>query len=174
MEMNYCRRCGSKLSRERGHVFACEQGHKIYANSSPTVGIFFVTPNKQIVLAKRAIEPLRGWLDSIGGFLDGAETFEMAAAREIKEEIGLSQSQYGPLNYLYSSTGAYDFGGEIHSIVNVFFWVSIDTIDNMKTMDDVAELVCIDVSTDTKSLQIDQHVRVALDLLIERMRNNEI
>lgn len=174
MEYSYCRRCGATLERTQDHIYTCPKKHTIFANSTPTVGVFFITPFDTILLTRRAIEPMKGWLDMTGGFLDGVETFEHAAAREIKEELGLTPEDYGPLAYLCSSTGTYDFQGETLSIINAIFWSRLRTIDTVQPRDDVAEIVEVAFDVDVEALQMDEQVKTGLRRLIEKRRNHEL
>lgn len=120
--MNFCRRCGTALTHIENHVYKCVNEHIIFANSSPTTGIFFVTADNQVLLSVRGIEPHKGMLDAFGGFIDGPETLENGAIRELAEEIGLNPSDYTPLQYLVSGTGKYPFKGETLPVLSAFFW----------------------------------------------------
>ncbi len=122
MEMNFCRRCGSPLTAGSEESYHCSNGHTLYANPAPAVGIFFVTPDNQVLLAVRGIEPFKGKLDAIGGFVDIDETFEQAVKREVLEELGLSPDQYDEPEYLYSGTGPYPYDGEERMIIGTMFW----------------------------------------------------
>lgn len=146
MDMSYCRRCGLKFNDTSSHVYRCANGHTIYANASPTVGIFFVTDDSQVLVSRRGIEPFKGQLDSFGGFLDGAESFEQAAARELQEELSLTPDDYEPLQYLCSHQGAYPLAGEVIPITSVFFWSRLTTSRSLTPLDDVAEIVSVPLS----------------------------
>src|SRR5438477_12044149 len=100
MDMNYCRRCGRSLQQQQANVFACEDGHTLYRNSSPAVGIILVNDKKETLVAVRGIEPGKGKLDMPGGFCDDAETAEAALERELREELHLEPSRYSPPQYL--------------------------------------------------------------------------
>ena len=124
--MNFCRRCGQALTQANRHVYQCPEGHIIFANTSPTVGIFFVSPDKkEVLLSTRGIEPQKGMLDSFGGFLDGEETLEHAAIRELEEEVGLMPSDYTELTYFCSSIGHYDYRGETLPVLTAFYWAEL-------------------------------------------------
>lgn len=146
MDMDFCRRCGTPLETISGHVYRCQNGHTIYANASPTVAIFIVTPENDVLLAVRGIEPWKGSLDTFGGFLDGAESFEDAAARELQEELGLERHHYEPLNYLASGSGKYPFAGEAPAIVTVSFWTRLVGEPSLTPSDDVAAIKRIPIS----------------------------
>lgn len=137
--MNFCRRCGQPLVHVNNHVYKCQSGHVLFANSSPTVGIFIVTPNNEVLLSVRGIEPHSGMLDSFGGFCDGEESFEQAAARELNEELSLNPKDYESLRYLTSSVGHYPFKNETLPILSVFYWTRLsDSQKQLIPSDDVA------------------------------------
>lgn len=147
MEMNYCRRCGAPLTSHSPKEFVCDNGHTIFAASSPAVGIFFITPDKKVILSRRGIEPHKGMLDSIGGFVDDEETLEQAVIREVKEEVGLDKTNYSNLHYLTSAVGHYPYGNEIITVVTAFYWAEVESIDTMLAEDDVAEVIQLDVGS---------------------------
>lgn len=65
-------------------------GHivEVYKNPVPTVDIIISMNNRGIILIKRKNPPF-GWALP-GGFIDYGESAEVAAAREAREETGLS------------------------------------------------------------------------------------
>lgn len=136
--MNFCRRCGSPLKHLENHVYKCANDHIIFANSSPTVGIFFVTHDNQILLSERGIEPHKGMLDSFGGFVDGEETLEHAAIRELEEELSLTANDYEPLQYLTSSVGHYPYKNEVLPALTTFYWSRLKSNQIPNPSDDVA------------------------------------
>ena len=164
MEMTFCRRCGSKFNESANHIYICANGHTIYANASPTVGIFFVTDDNQVLVSRRGIEPFKGQLDSFGGFLDGKESFEQAAVRELEEELSLMPEDYEPLQYLCSHPGAYPFAGEVIPITSVFFWSRLTTTRPLIPLDDVAEIVSVPLF-EFKSDEVSEDIRAGITQL---------
>jgi ADP-ribose pyrophosphatase YjhB (NUDIX family) len=112
MEMNYCRRCGARLTNTENHVYNCENDHILFANASPATGVLFVNDNKEVLVAVRAQDPGKGRLDMPGGFCDGEEAFEHAIVREMNEELGISPDDYENLEFLLSYNDTYDYKGE--------------------------------------------------------------
>jgi ADP-ribose pyrophosphatase YjhB (NUDIX family) len=141
MEMNYCRRCGEALTTTDNVAYTCKNSHTLYANPAPTVGIFLIDSDGNVVLSVRGIEPAKGMLDSIGGFIDGDESFEQALEREIREETGLTPDQYTTPAYLVSSPSSYLFDGETRSVLSCFYYAKLNDGVEPKALDDVAELV---------------------------------
>jgi len=142
MEMNHCRRCGSALTGTHG-AFVCANGHTLYSNPAPTVGVFLLTPSRKVILSVRGIDPGRGGLDTIGGFVDDDESFEQAIIREILEETGLRKEQYSSLTYLTSAPSTYEFGGESRNVLTCFYHATLLPGAEAVAADDVAELVTI-------------------------------
>lgn len=138
MEMNFCRRCGAKLNNQQAHVFKCDNGHTLYANSSPAVALVLVNSKNQVLLVERAIDPGKGALDSPGGFCDEREPLEMAVEREMQEELGLNRSDYGPLQFVLSGIDSYNFAGETIEVLSSFFWARLnDDNKQLAPADDV-------------------------------------
>lgn len=146
MEMNFCRRCGSKLTNVQDHVFKCDNGHVIFANASPAVGGLLVNSKNEVLMIKRAIDPGKGWLDAPGGFCDGEEELEVATRRELKEELGLEVDQYGPLQYVSNGLDPYKYGGETLPVLATFFWARLNKDDT--------EIVTADDATDAHFVPI--------------------
>lgn len=140
MEMIFCRRCGSALANVENHVYQCENDHVIFANCSPTVGVFFVTPDGDVLLSERGIEPRKGMLDAFGGFVDGEESLEKAVERELEEELGLQSSDYEELRFLCSEVGHYPYRNETLPVLSTLFWTRLTSSGNPIASYDVAAI----------------------------------
>lgn len=140
MEMNFCRRCGSQLSKKSSGVFVCENQHALFVNGIATVSVFFLTDDSHVLLSIRGIEPYKGMYDSIGGFVDVGESLEQAVAREVKEELGLDPDQYEKPQYICSGPNDYPYGGEIVSIVGACFVSKLKPSAKPVPADDVADI----------------------------------
>ena len=138
MDMNFCRRCGKPLTHIKDHLYQCTDGHTIYGNQSPAVGVFFVSSDCQrVLLTVRGIDPGKGMLGAPGGFLDAKETFEEAIAREVREEISLDPVDYGNLSYLTSQYDGYAYKEESLPVITVLFWAMLENEDKLKSADEV-------------------------------------
>jgi 8-oxo-dGTP diphosphatase len=177
MEVKYCRRCGEKLRQKDSlSCFICKNGHIIYINAAPTVGLFLVKNDlRTIILSQRGIEPRKGELDSFGGFVEVDEHFEEALEREVQEETSLTRSNYSTPTYLGSSTAQYLFSGEERTVISTLFFSIISDDVQLKAHDDVADIVTIDID------KIDESKITATDTLcgirllrkqLEQMRKN--
>jgi NAD+ diphosphatase len=78
-----------------------------------------VDEDSKILLGKRNRQPDKGKLNLPGGFVDPDETLEQAIARELKEELGLSASDYGPLTYAGSRVIYHTEDGKERQLVSV-------------------------------------------------------
>lgn len=165
MEMNFCRRCGAPVSLQRNGSYLCSNDHILFLNAAPCVGIFFVTEKNDVYLSVRGIEPYKGKLDSIGGFVEKKESFEQAAIREILEETGLNSDQYSNLQYVTSEPDIYHFDGEDLPVVGVFYWTKIQPGVLFTPSDDVSEITKSPLSTINHSQIGIKSVGVALKKL---------
>ena len=167
MEMNFCRRCGSKLSHDKASLYKCTNGHAIYLNSAPTVGVFIFNEQGDLLVSRRCLEPGKGMLDSIGGFVDGLESVEEAAMREIQEETGLKESDYSQLEFVCTASSSYAFDGEKRNVLSSFFVTQL--VDGAKAVaaDDVAEIVAVSLDEINLDLFHGEDVKKGLKILQE-------
>ena len=85
----FCPRCGARYN-SRKEPLICDQCQFIYyPNPAPTTAVI-VEEKGKILLAKRSIEPKKGWWDTPGGFIEINESVEECTIREMKEETGLN------------------------------------------------------------------------------------
>jgi NAD+ diphosphatase len=121
-------------------MYRCKNGHSIYANPSPGVGLFLLDHSGMLLMAVRAKEPNKGLLDCFGGFIDGDESFEEALDREIEEELGLSSSEYSKPRYLTSATGTYEYEEEASLVISSIYVAQLSRNANPVANDDVAAI----------------------------------
>jgi NAD+ diphosphatase len=140
MEMNFCRRCGTKLALRTATEYRCQNNHRIFEGALPAIGCFLVNSKDEVLLVTRASEPDKGKLDSPGGFVDPRETLEQTIARELKEELHLSPDSYGVPQYLESGINEYTFDGEVVHPLDSFFWVRVQDDLPVQAGDDAASL----------------------------------
>lgn len=110
----------------------------MFASPVPTTGIFFLTSDNEVIVSVRGIEPRKGMLDSLGGFVDDEESLEEASVRELTEELGLAETDYEPLQYLTSAVGHYPYQGEAYQVISAFFWTRLKPGAKLVPQDDVA------------------------------------
>lgn len=163
--MNFCRRCGARLTHLEKHIYKCEKNHTIFANCSPTVGIFLLTNDGKVALSVRGIQPHKGMLDTFGGFVDGEETLEAAITRELKEELGLDPSDYSEPQFLCTGVGHYPYEGEELSLISTFFWAHLKSTKDLMPADDVADVFIEEIENIDPRRLHDDDIRVGLDQL---------
>ncbi len=147
MENNFCRRCGGALSQTDGHIFSCANGHTIYANAAPAVGLILLDQDDRILVLERAHDPGEGTLDIPGGFCDGAETAEAAVARETLEEVGIKSSQYTTPQLILTALDYYDFAGETVTVLSITFWAKLIEPVTPVAGDDAASAEFVDIDS---------------------------
>ena len=138
--MNFCRRCGAKLTLSGGHVFTCPNRHTIYANSSPATAVILTNEINQVLVLRRAVNPGKGALDFPGGFCDGAETPEACTYRELEEETGIAASQISPLTYVASGIDNYDYSGEKVPVLSLFYAATCNSNVPLRAGDDAESI----------------------------------
>jgi len=89
--MKYCSNCGNQVDLkpvegDNRPRFVCDHCNTIhYQNPNMVVGCLPIWKD-QVLLAKRAIEPRKGYWNVPGGYLENGETVEEGAVREVWEE----------------------------------------------------------------------------------------
>lgn len=106
----------------------------------------------RVLLIQRARKPYFGMWSLPGGRLEPGETAEQAAAREIREEVGLQVFALRPLRRMFLAQGQFvlqvfateAFEGEIviaADEITDHAWVTLDEVGFMHTTPDLAEVV---------------------------------
>lgn len=120
----YCPFCGQKLIKKAKSEYSCCVCAKhIYLNSKPTVAIVPIYQD-EMLMSIRGLDPFKGELDTIGGFLENGESPIDGALREFKEETDV-QLKKSDLKYLghYMSDGIYE--GVKYEMLNIAFVVEL-------------------------------------------------
>jgi 8-oxo-dGTP diphosphatase len=103
-EINYCLRCGSKLSldvrfgRARPVCLACGW---IYFSDPKVAAAGLIEQDGRVLLVRRAVDPLRGLWSLPAGFVDAGEDPAEAIRRECFEETGLTVEVIGLVDVFY-------------------------------------------------------------------------
>jgi 8-oxo-dGTP pyrophosphatase MutT (NUDIX family) len=88
MQARHCPACGAAFADGAGWPRACAHcTHVSYWNPLP-VAVVVQPVDDGLLMIRRAIPPV-GKLALPGGFIDGAEPWQAAAARELREETNL-------------------------------------------------------------------------------------
>lgn len=131
-DLKYCPSCGIKtLEYINNRKWSCSScGLSLYNNVAAAVGLIIILKDKngdnKILLIKRGKEPKKGKLAVPGGFVDPGESAEIAAARECKEEIGLSPKK---IEYITSETNNYSYKDIDYVTCDIFFKASFEKIN---------------------------------------------
>ncbi len=85
----HCGYCGNRFGAEQPWPRLCAGcGNTTYVNPTP-VAVCLLPVGAGLLCVRRAIPPAAGHLALPGGYIDRAETWQRAAARELFEETGL-------------------------------------------------------------------------------------
>lgn len=134
---SFCPRCGSGRFPSIGiRAKKCERcSFTYYFNASAAVAALIFDADGRMMLTRRAIEPHIGMLDLPGGFIEPGESAEEALIRELYEELGV---QVRSLTYFCSFPNEYPFSGLSVSTLDLAFIVIIDSLDQIRPMDDIS------------------------------------
>lgn len=174
MEFNFCRRCGEAVEQKSIHHWKCPNNHSTYLNPAPASGVFFLTENNEVIISRRAIDPGKGFLDSIGGFVDNDESAEQAIEREIREESGLTPNDYGELHIFCTAPTGYEFEGEVKRVLSTFFWARLNVDAKPVPSDDVSEIITMPIEDIDVTKFYGEDVKIALVKLKRLILNNEV
>jgi ADP-ribose pyrophosphatase YjhB (NUDIX family) len=110
-QYRFCPACGGALeprslkASDPDRLVCSQCGFVFYLDPKVAVGTIIETPESQLVLVRRAIEPGYGLWVFPGGYVDRGEELTAAAIREAREESGLDIRLEGLINiYSYSGT----------------------------------------------------------------------
>ena len=156
----YCSACGAPLTQGRAfdaqHCAQCGAWH--YHNSKPCAGAL-VFQNGRVLLAKRGVEPFKGYWDVPGGFLEAGEDPQDGARRELLEETGL-EIRITDLLGMYMDT----YGEGNYYTLNIYYMAEI-VRGELSVMDDVAALEWFSAEELPREFAFQHQVPMMNDLL---------
>src|SRR3954462_13276808 len=103
----FCPKCGHQADKKSEYLLVCPNcGYDFYINPAGTNAVIIENSKGEILLVTRKFDPMKGYLDLPGGFIEVGESLEESALRELKEELGieiLNVKYFGsyPDEYLY-------------------------------------------------------------------------
>lgn len=160
MSFNFCSNCGTKyqLTTDSFAPQKCEQcGRTQYHNAKPCSGALVVKDGR-VLLSKRGIEPLKGYWDIPGGFLEPSEHPRDGMVREIKEETGLDVRVIDLLGVYMDR-----YGDEGDWTLN-FYYVVEPICGEPQAADDVSELKWFPFDQTPEQMAFEHEYQVLKDL----------
>ncbi len=157
---NFCINCSRQL-KQGSYPHCAECDWVYYNNPRPTAGVFILN-GRQVLLARRGIEPFKGELSCVGGYMEHGESPEETAMREAAEEASIRVRLE---RFLGVFKDTYAAPNERYSTVNIYY---VGKIASGKPVagDDVAELEWHDLfSLDIDRLNTFASVKLALTRL---------
>jgi 8-oxo-dGTP pyrophosphatase MutT (NUDIX family) len=136
----YCPRCGTRSEAEQAaSPFRCSTCElKLYFNPTVSASAFIINADGDVLLIRRAKEPGKGLLGTIGGFVDAGESAEDALRREVQEEVNLKITR---IEFLTSHPNSYTYAGITYPVLDLFFLCWTDSVSKARPGDDVLSLV---------------------------------
>jgi ADP-ribose pyrophosphatase YjhB (NUDIX family) len=138
--LRYCPRCGRPSATTKAaipfHCTGCDL--ELYFNPTVSASAFIRRDDGQVLLIRRAKEPARGRLATIGGFVDMGESAEEALRREIREEVNL---EITPPEFLTSHPNYYHYAGVTYPVLDLFFVCRTVSPGHAHAGDDVLSMV---------------------------------
>ena len=123
----------------------CEDcGFVYYFNVSVATVAFILNDRNELLVCRRAKDPMKGTLDLAGGFIDRFETGEQGVAREVLEETGLEVTE---AIYQFSLPNTYLYSGFLVHTLDQFFVCKVKDDTCLGAMDDVAETFWMPLDT---------------------------
>jgi len=117
-------------------------GHEFWQNSRPCVSALIVraeSPQRLILLARRAIAPHRGFWDMPGGYLRNGEPPEQGLARELAEELSAPLLEPRLAAIEIDEYPREDVPREARFTFNVFYLCTLPAAVELQPADDVSE-----------------------------------
>jgi ADP-ribose pyrophosphatase YjhB (NUDIX family) len=106
----FCSYCGTRYAQPLHYPRKCANaacGVEVWANPIPVSVVLIPVLHggrTGILVIRRGIEPRRGLLAIVGGFVEEQETWQAAGAREAKEESGVTIDPAGLQPFWFTST----------------------------------------------------------------------
>lgn len=137
MAQNFCADCGQPLNKKTEYAECNKCGRRYYLNPAPAVGVLPIK-NGRVLLAYRGVNPHKGTIDAIGGFLNPGEHPEDGAKRETMEESGL-KIKVGNLFGIYTDSYMDKYTKDSIPLLSIFYLTTIIS-GTPAPNDDVAKL----------------------------------
>lgn len=135
----HCPSCGSEqfVAGTSNTIHCGECDFTWYYNAAAAADVIVENSLGEILMTRRAREPMAGTLDFPGGFVNENESAELAVCREAKEETGIDIDP-ATLRYLASFPNQYVFGGVTYFALDLVFVAQVGDVSRSIARDDVA------------------------------------
>jgi NADH pyrophosphatase NudC (nudix superfamily) len=136
--IQYCPACGKPtFNQDSDKSFRCSScGFVLFLNPSAAVAVI-IECDRHLLFAVRGNEPGLGKLDLPGGFIDPNETAEVALARELEEELGLTTVA---ATYFASFPNEYPYKGVTYRTTDLIYTLQLSDRPVLTAADDVASV----------------------------------
>jgi ADP-ribose pyrophosphatase YjhB (NUDIX family) len=163
----HCPVCGSeKFAQNNEKSKRCDACEFVYyVNASAAVAAFILNVKNELLVCKRANEPVKGTWDLPGGFVDGNESAEEALKREIKEELG---AKVDGAEYLFSLPNDYEYSGMTIPTLDLFFSCQLENTKNLQASDDVESCFFVPLNELNPNLFGLKSIKKAVTIFIEQ------
>lgn len=137
----FCPFCGKKY-KQLGDTLRCDSCQKdFFINSAPSVAVIPIF-NNEMLLSIRGIEPHKGKLGMIGGFLENGEDPLLGAVREFEEEAGY-KLDIRDLEFVGIRIDDYSYQGNNFKTLDIFYKIKFDKSRVLTPNQDVVDLVWV-------------------------------
>lgn len=129
----HCSDCGAAdLIRRSDREFVCPVcAYRHFVTPIPAACAILLDAQDRLLVTRRAHEPGLGKLGIPGGVIEGGETGEVACARELLEEVGLTVDP-AAFRYVTSLPNRYLFQGFVWPTVDLFYLARVESFDGIQ------------------------------------------
>lgn len=135
--MKFCPECGEKSLQTNflpTKQFVCGKCDFTLFQSPSAAVMVAIVCGDEVLVARRAKDPFKGYWDLPGGFADPDETLEQAAIRELEEELNYT---FTSPKYVSSNPNTYLYKNIEYKTLDAFFLVQLDSKPDLVADDDV-------------------------------------
>ncbi len=134
----FCPKCGGDLIPGEEQLLICGKcSFRFYINPLPCNAAILENEKGEILLVKRKYDPMKGYWDWPGGFIDPGESLEDSVKREIKEELNVDIKVMGIIGvyndrYLYQDILHYSLCAAVSAKITAGQLKANDDIDGFE------------------------------------------
>lgn len=138
----FCPHCGAAdfVVNDARSKRCTKCGFTFYHNAAAATVAVILNEKKELLVARRALNPAKGTLDLPGGFVDPGESIDAGCIREVKEETG---AHVEIVRYLFSIANTYCYSGFNVHTADSFFLCRLKGAETVQACDDAAALYWI-------------------------------